>query len=292
MTPRSAPPPTPPSSRRRRPRRAAPSRARHQPSIRHASRCRPYGDLTRLVDRRHPVWVMSCGAGSAYVDGLVRFLRAASRGLGPDRSGRSRPVRHPGALPRPRRRLVDWDSRGHRKQAGRLDAGRGSTWWAPGAVGWWIGVLFMIGSVCFAVGALPGYVDWVGTDADAITFFVGSIFFTTAAFLQYLETVNADPHARRARAPIGSAFWTWEPRPHRLVGERACSSSAPSSSTSARSPRSTPSLDADAGAPPRVAARRARLDLLPRRQRARLGRGRPPLVVVATAAASRGGSRR
>jgi hypothetical protein len=26
----------------------------------------------------------------------------------------------------------------------------GSTWWAPGAVAWWIGVLFMVGSACFA----------------------------------------------------------------------------------------------------------------------------------------------
>ena len=92
--------------------------------------------------------------------------------------------------------VVEWSSRQHRKQAGHLDAGRGSTWWAPTAVGWWIGVLFAIGSVCFAVGAMPGYVDWVGTDADAVTFFVGSIVFTTAASLQYVQTLNA-PHALR-----------------------------------------------------------------------------------------------
>jgi hypothetical protein len=106
--------------------------------------------------------------------------------------------------------LVEWSSREHRKGAGRLDAGVGSTWWAPTALGWWIGVLFAVGSVCFAIGALPGYVDLVGADADAITFFVGSIFFTTAAYLQYLQTLNA-PHALRPDVDERLRFWTWEP---------------------------------------------------------------------------------
>ena len=53
-------------------------------------------------------------------------------------------------------------------RAGRLDAGRGSTWWAPTAVGWWIGVLFAIGSLCFTVGAAPGYVDRVGTPSTTM----------------------------------------------------------------------------------------------------------------------------
>jgi hypothetical protein len=106
--------------------------------------------------------------------------------------------------------VVEWDSREHRKQAGPLDTGRGSTWWAPRAVGWWIGVLFAIGAACFTVGAAPGYVGRVGTDADAITFFVGSIFFTTAAYLQYVQTLNA-PHALRAGTGERLRFWTWEP---------------------------------------------------------------------------------
>ena len=198
------------------------------------------GSDARSVDRRHPMWVMSYGAGRAYVGALVRFLRVASRGLGPDRSRRSRPVRHPGALLRPDGAVVDWDSREHRKQAGRLDAGRGSTWWAPTAVGWWIGVLFAIGSVCFTVGALPGYVDWVGTDADAITFFVGSIFFTTAAYLQFVQTVNAPARAARpGTAAIGSASGPGS-RAASTGRRAACSSSAPSSSTSRPSPPSTP----------------------------------------------------
>jgi drug/metabolite transporter (DMT)-like permease len=43
---------------------------------------------------------------------------------------------------------------------------------------------FAIGSVCFAVGSVPGYLDLVGALADNITYFIGSLFFTTAAFIQ------------------------------------------------------------------------------------------------------------
>jgi hypothetical protein len=42
-------------------------------------------------------------------------------------------------------------------------------------------ILFVIGSACFALGAVPGYEAAVGTTADGITFFVGSLFFTAAA---------------------------------------------------------------------------------------------------------------
>ncbi len=106
---------------------------------------------------------------------------------------------------------VDWNSREHRKQAGRFDAGRGSTWWAPTAMGWWIGILFAVGAACFTVAAAPGFVGWVGADADAITFFVGSIFFTTAAFLQYLQTVNAPRHVGGPGAPDHVRVLVWEP---------------------------------------------------------------------------------
>jgi hypothetical protein len=63
-----------------------------------------------------------------------------------------------------------------------------STWWAPGAGAWWTGVLFAIGSACFALGAAPGYVSAVGPDTDAVTFFVGSVFFTTAATFQLAQS--------------------------------------------------------------------------------------------------------
>jgi hypothetical protein len=49
---------------------------------------------------------------------------------------------------------------------------------------WWIGVLFALGSACFAIGPFPGFVHLVGAQADAAVFFAGSIGFTTAAALQ------------------------------------------------------------------------------------------------------------
>jgi hypothetical protein len=51
----------------------------------------------------------------------------------------------------------------------------------------WIGVLFAIGSACFLVGPLPGFVELVGSEVDAAVFFAGSVFFTSAALLQILH---------------------------------------------------------------------------------------------------------
>jgi hypothetical protein len=115
---------------------------------------------------------------------------------------------------RPDGLLVPWESRLQRKRHSLLDTRRGSTWWAPGAIGWWIGVLFAIGSICFALGAAPGYVEAVGDAADGVTFFVGSIFFTSAALLQYLEVANT---SRELPGSDRSERWrllTWEP--HRI----------------------------------------------------------------------------
>ena len=46
-----------------------------------------------------------------------------------------------------------------------------------------IGILFMIGSACFAVASLPG-ASVLSEAAVGVTYFVGSIFFTSAAFEQ------------------------------------------------------------------------------------------------------------
>jgi hypothetical protein len=106
---------------------------------------------------------------------------------------------------------LTWTSREHRKGAGQLDIGRGSTWWAPTALGWWIGVLFAIGAALFTIGSVPAYFHAVGTDADAITFFVGSLFFTTASFLQYLQTVNAPHQVGGEASATRLRIWSWEP---------------------------------------------------------------------------------
>jgi hypothetical protein len=81
-----------------------------------------------------------------------------------------------------------WESRWHRKHPGGVATG--STWWAPRDISWWIGVLFAVGSVCFALGSFPPYAVGVGTTADNLTYFIGSIFFTSAAFLQYYEAAS------------------------------------------------------------------------------------------------------
>jgi hypothetical protein len=78
-----------------------------------------------------------------------------------------------------------WESRPQRKRRA------GGTWWAPRSRSWWIGILFAIGSLLFALGAVPGYAQALGRLPDSITFFVGSLFFTSAAFLQYWESVES-----------------------------------------------------------------------------------------------------
>jgi hypothetical protein len=117
----------------------------------------------------------------SYIEVPEGWQRLRGRGFGPFVT--SEPYR----LPDGSRML--WDSRWHRKHAGRVPGG--STWWAPSALAWWMGVLFAVGSVCFALGSFPPYVTAVGATPDNITFFVGSIFFTTASFLQYMEVASA-----------------------------------------------------------------------------------------------------
>src|SRR5579871_5854534 len=94
---------------------------------------------------------------------------------------------------RPGGALARWESRRHRKHPQEGPAA-GSTWWAPMARGWWIAVLFAVGSLLFALGAIPGYASAVGARWAAVTFFAGSLFFTAAGFLTYREAVDAGPH--------------------------------------------------------------------------------------------------
>ena len=136
---------------------------------------------------------------------------------------------------RPDGRVVTWDSRTHRKR-GRGDPS-GSTWWAPRALGWWVAVLFIVGSACFVVGPAPGYLAWVGFTADAVTFFVGSLFFTSAALLQYIEVAAAPAHRGRRAAARSGARYSESRRVASTGGPRRCSSWARCTSTSRRSRR-------------------------------------------------------
>ena len=119
-----------------------------------------------------------------------------------------------------RYRLADgshrtWSSRRHRK-VGLVHEQRRSLdrpWWQPRLLGWWIAILFVVGSALFAIGAFPLYADHVDPRVVGVTYFVGSIAFTVAGYVQYVETINAptalhpdDDTHRRTR------FLAWQPR--------------------------------------------------------------------------------
>ena len=59
---------------------------------------------------------------------------------------------------------------------------------------------FAIGSVFFAVGAVPFYADAVGEIVTNSTFFVGAIFFTLAALIQLLLSGRRPPRSGSSRA--------------------------------------------------------------------------------------------
>jgi hypothetical protein len=108
---------------------------------------------------------------------------------------------------RPDGAVARWGSRRHRKHL--QGAAVGSTWWAPRARGWWIAALFAVGSLVFALGAVPGFASAVGARWDAVTFFIGSLFFTAAGFLAYREAVDAGPQAPDAAR---RRFFVFQPR--------------------------------------------------------------------------------
>jgi hypothetical protein len=71
-------------------------------------------------------------------------------------------------------------------------------WWRPDRVSWWMGLLFAVGSLCFALAAIAS--QWASAPRPAIgvTYFVGSIFFTVAAYLQWRSA---------SREPRGIDWW-------------------------------------------------------------------------------------
>ena len=120
---------------------------------------------------------------------------------------------------RPDGLVARWDSRRYRKHL-EADSTAGSTWWAPGARGWWIAILFAVGSLLFALGAVPGYAAAVGTRWDAATFFIGSLFFTAAGYLTYREAVDAAagapgagqvPSAAQVPSATPARFFVFQP---------------------------------------------------------------------------------
>jgi hypothetical protein len=77
-----------------------------------------------------------------------------------------------------------------------------------------IAVLFMVGSACFVLGSLPGYLDAVGGTADGVTYFVGSLFFTSASAGQLLQAQTpalATAAAETQHRPARPRWWAWHP---------------------------------------------------------------------------------
>ena len=68
----------------------------------------------------------------------------------------------------------------HARAIGRRCAGLGDT----DRMTCWTGVLFAVGSVCFAVASFASQWASASRPAIGVTFFVGSIGFTSAAYLQ------------------------------------------------------------------------------------------------------------
>jgi hypothetical protein len=65
-------------------------------------------------------------------------------------------------------------------------------------------LFFALGSTCFLIGPLPGYLQLVGETADGVTFFVGSILFTAGgAFQSWLAWPE-----RRERGGGRAAWWS------------------------------------------------------------------------------------
>jgi hypothetical protein len=128
--------------------------------------------------------------------------------------------------------LHTWTSRRHRKGWGPQRTGlavaagidkRRAPWvivWAPARLGWWIAVLFMVGSACFALASFAGIEPDVlarslqNVSVINVVLFAGSLFFTAAGYLQLLEASNADRRAAfgGGETPKGRFRWfAWQP---------------------------------------------------------------------------------
>ena len=125
------------------------------------------------------------------------------------------------------RQLVS-HSRWHRKGLPPVEVGSDGTalrvapvanpWlqlWALHRIAWWIALLFIIGSACFALGGFasnwPHYCPVWLTNSPIINtvFFIGSLFFTGAAWLQLLEAINGDVADIGTLPATDHRSWRW-----------------------------------------------------------------------------------
>lgn len=133
-------------------------------------------------------------------------------------------------------RLHIWTSRRHRKGRGAIikqtvehdvatvDKLVCNHWhkfkfwgWRVGHLSWWIGVIFILGSICFVAGTVPmaygniaGWLGWKTELLNAICF-MGSVFFTIGSYLLLLEALNAHSHptAKYRKGLPHKRTWRW-----------------------------------------------------------------------------------
>ena len=89
-----------------------------------------------------------------------------------------------------------WGSRSHRK---RSAAPSGSTWWAPGTRGWWIGVLFAVGSELVTLYVRHKHTDAVYEGASAMVLALLWVYYSTQVFF-FGACVGAVLRQRSSRA--------------------------------------------------------------------------------------------
>ena len=142
-----------------------------------------------------------------------------------------------------------------------------------GSLGWWVAVLFMVGSFLFALGSFPPYGQTVDPGAVGVTFVAGSVFFTSAAAGQLLQTVREHGDRR--------LVWACGVQ---LVGTVLFNLNTVDALLD--------SLDTERDQPPRLGAGLLRLDRLPGRQPPRLAGRVPRLWWRVGATTPTGGSRR
>jgi len=140
-------------------------------------------------------------------------------------------------------RLHIWSSRRHRKRRGALvktlsehelmsfvenaeqaerlirEHARNFKWWGwrTDHLSWWIGLIFILGSICFVLGTVPmafsAIADALGWSEFALNFicFTGSVFFTVGSYMLLLEALNAhaDPTAKHQPGLLRKKKWRW-----------------------------------------------------------------------------------
>ena len=70
-------------------------------------------------------------------------------------------------------------------------------------------MLFMAGSLLFAIGTFPAYAQLVDPGTVGITFVVGSLFFTSAGYSAFLQAIN--PGDGENDSSTSFRFWAWRP---------------------------------------------------------------------------------